>query len=303
MNSWKRLVARIQGAKKTVRVGIVGKYFGSGKFMLADSYISVIEAVKHAAAAVGVRPEIEWLDAERFEKDKRALKDLEAYSGVIVPGGFGGRGIEGKINVIRYAREHKIPFFGLCYGMQLAVVEYARDMLGLRNAHTTEIDPKTKYPVIDILPEQKELLAEKNYGGTMRLGAYPAIIMKHKARNMRQGPENETVAFRAYGKAKISERHRHRYEVNPAYVNRLEKKGVVFSGMSPDRRLMEIMELPRDKHPFFLGTQFHPELKSRPLNPHPLFTEFIKAAARHRVIPAPDRGRGQAPAGIHAPKS
>ncbi|MDP2598772.1 MAG: CTP synthase [Candidatus Liptonbacteria bacterium] len=303
MKNWKRLVAGMRGAKKSVRVGIVGKYFGSGKFMLADSYISVIEAVKHAAAAAGVRPEIEWLDAEKFEKNgstslttsKRALKDLEAYGGIIVPGGFGGRGIEGKINVIRYAREHKIPFFGLCYGMQLAIVEYARDILGLRNAHTTEIDPKTKNPVIDILPEQKKLLAEKNYGGTMRLGAYPAIIQRQETGGKRQGAEDkrrssETIAYQAYHTGKISERHRHRYEVNPAYVNRLEKKGVVFSGHSPDGHLMEIMELPREKHPFFLGTQFHPELKSRPLVPHPLFVEFIKAAEKHRAISAPDRG-------------
>ncbi len=268
LGEWKRFVGRIKNAKRAVRIGIVGKYFGSGKFMLADSYISVIESVKHAAASLGRKPEIVWLEAERFEKGKKELKTLENYDGVIVPGGFGSRGVRGKIKAIQYLREHKIPFLGLCYGMQLAVVEFARDALKLKNADTTEVNPKTKYPVIDILPEQKKNLADKNYGGTMRLGAYPAVLKK------------DTIARRAYGKNVISERHRHRYEVNPAYIARLEKKGIIFSGQSPDRRLMEIMELPQSKHPFFVGTQFHPELKSRPLNPHPLFKEFIKTAGK-----------------------
>ncbi|HUZ93165.1 MAG TPA: CTP synthase [Candidatus Paceibacterota bacterium] len=272
---WRRLVAKIKNAKKTVRIGIVGKYFGSGKFVLADSYISVIEAVKHAAADAHATPEIVWLEAEKFEKSPKYLKELDQYDGVVVPGGFGSRGVKGKMNVIRYCRERKIPYFGLCYGMQLAVAEFARNVLGLKDADTTEINPKTKHPVIDILPEQKKLVAQKDFGGTMRLGAYPAVLA------------SKTIAQKAYGKNKISERHRHRYEVNPVYIERIEKKGLVFSGQSPDRRLMEIMELPREKHPFFLGTQFHPELKSRPLDPHPLFKEFIRAAAgRHRVIPA-----------------
>ncbi|MEK7066321.1 MAG: CTP synthase, partial [Patescibacteria group bacterium] len=199
---------------------------------------------------------------------KNALQQLDGYGGIIVPGGFGGRGIEGKLSVIRYCREQKIPYFGLCYGMQLAVVEYARNMLGLKNANTTEINPKTVYPVIDILPEQKKLMAEKSYGGTMRLGAYLTIL------------KPETIARDAYKKEQISERHRHRYEVNPLYVKRLEHAGIVFSGQSPNRRLMEILELPRSVHPFFIGTQFHPELISRPLAPHPLFKEFIEAAKK-----------------------
>jgi CTP synthase len=277
---WRRFAQKIKNSKKPVKIGIVGKYFSSGKFVLADSYISVIEAVKHAAAWLGVKPQIEWLDAEKFEKRKILLKDLDNYGGIIVPGGFGGRGVRGKLLAIQYCRERKIPYFGLCYGMQLAVVEFARNVLKLKNADTTEINPKTPHPVIDIMPEQKKNLAEKNYGGTMRLGSYPAVLKK------------DSVAFSAYSESRghklsvishlsISERHRHRYEVNPDYIDRLEKKGLVFSGTSPDKRLMEIMELPRDKHPFFVGTQFHPELKSRPLAPHPLFREFVSASIDH----------------------
>ncbi|OGY99811.1 MAG: CTP synthase [Candidatus Liptonbacteria bacterium RIFCSPLOWO2_01_FULL_52_25] len=281
LGEWRRFVSKVKNAKGRVRIGIVGKYFGSGKFILADSYISVIEAVKHAAAALGRSPEIVWLEAERLEKGKRELKKLEEFDGIIVPGGFGSRGVKGKLAVIRYCRERKIPYFGLCYGMQLAVVEFARNVVGLRDADTTEINRKTKHPVIDIMPEQKKLMAEKNYGGTMRLGAYPAVLKKG------------TIAFSAYGGSRgqlskvkgqmsVRERHRHRYEVNPVFITRLEKKGIVFSGQSPDRRLMEVMELPQSKHPFFLGTQFHPELKSRPLAPHPLFVEFIKAASKKK---------------------
>ena len=265
MRDWRAMVRRMNGAKKPVRVGIVGKYFGTGEFVLEDSYISVIEAIKHAAGLLGAKPEIQWLDSEQFEKNKASLKELNDYDGVIVPGGFGSRGVEGKISAIRYCRENKIPYFGLCYGMQLAMIEIARDVGKMRGANTTEIDLKTPHPVIDILPEQKKNLKEKNYGATMRLGAYPALLKKG------------SIALDAYKAVKISERHRHRYEVNPEYIRKLEKAGLVFSGISPDRRLMEIAELPRERHPFFLGTQFHPELKSRPLSPHPLFAAFIKA--------------------------
>lgn len=268
LKGWRALSRVAHTATKKVRIGVVGKYFDSGSFMLADSYISVLEALKHAAYFWKHQPVIEWLGSEEFEKNRRALKNLSSYDGVVIPGGFGSRGVEGKIAAIRYCRENKIPYFGLCYGMQLATVEFARHVAGLKRANTTEINPATPYPVIDIMPEQKRNMAAKDYGATMRLGAYPAAIRK------------DTIAFAAYGKGKISERHRHRYEVNPIYINRLEKKGMLFSGQSPDRRLMEIMELPREKHPFFLGTQFHPELKSRPLRPHPLFREFIKAAIK-----------------------
>ena len=281
LSDWRKMVQKINGAKRTVRIGIVGKYFGTGKFILADSYISVIEAVKHAAVFWGVKPEIHWLDAAEYEKNKKNLKKLSDYDGVIIPGGFGARGVEGKISVIRYCRENNIPFFGLCYGMQLAVVEFARNVLGLRSAHTTEVNPKTKHPVIDILPEQKKLMAEKKYGGTMRLGAYPAVLRAN------------SIAQMAYGKNKISERHRHRYEVDPRYIVRLAKKGLVFSGTSPDRRLMEVAELPRDKHQFFLGTQFHPELKSRPLAPHPLFIEFMKVCTDTKKGFGVELGRGR----------
>ena len=213
-----------------------------------------------------MKPEIKWLDSGEFENSADGLKILDGFDGIIVPGGFGSRGVEGKIAAIRYCREHKLPYFGLCYGMQLAVVEYARHMAGLRKANTTEIDPRSPNPVIDIMPDQKKNMAAKDYGATMRLGAYPASLAKG------------TIAIGAYGEPLISERHRHRYEVNPAYVETLTKHGLIFSGFSPDHRLMEIAELPRAKHPFFLGTQFHPELKSRPLRPHPLFKEFVKAA-------------------------
>ncbi len=267
LKDWRKMVGKAARATEPVRIGIVGKYFGTGEFVLEDSYISVLEAVKHAAGVAGRKPEIQWLASEQFEKSPASLKELNRFHGIIVPGGFGSRGIEGKIAAIRYCRENRIPYFGLCYGMQLAVAEFARHVCGMKSANTTEIDPKTAYPVIDIIPEQKKNLKEKHYGASMRLGAYPA--------NVKPG----TIAAGAYRSKKISERHRHRYEVNPEFVSELEKKGIIFSGISPDRKLMEIMELSRNAHPFFLGTQFHPELKSRPLHPHPLFVEFMKAAA------------------------
>ena len=259
LKEWSALVRKIKRLKKTVRIGIVGKYFGTGNFILTDSYLSVIESVKHAAYEMGYKPKIDWIDAGH-------QGSLSKYHGIIVPGGFGGRDIEGKIKAIKYAREKKIPFLGLCYGMQLATIEFARNVVGMRGANSTEIDKKTKYPVIDVMPEQVEKLKKASYGGTMRLGTYLAVL--------REG----TIARKAYGVSRISERHRHRYEVNPEYIERLTKKGLVFSGKSPNGILMEIAELPPNKHPFFLGTQFHPELKSRPLSPHPLFREFIKAA-------------------------
>jgi CTP synthase len=265
LRAWYNLVEKIKNAKLKTRIGIVGKYFGTGDFILSDSYISVIEAVKHACYQLGVKPEIDWINSELFEKEPHKLEMLKELNGIIIPGGFGSRGIEGKIKVIEYCRENKIPYFGLCYGMQLAVVEFARNVLGLKDAHTTEIDRDTKNPVIDIMPEQKKNLEDSNYGATMRLGAYPAALKRG------------TIAFEAYGKTKISERHRHRWEVNPEFIGKLEKGGLVFSGKSPNRKLMEIAELPRSVHPFFLGTQFHPEFTSSPIKSHPLFLEFIRA--------------------------
>ncbi len=268
LKKWYDLVEDIKASKKKVRIGIVGKYFGTGNFILSDSYISVIEAVKHAAYKMKLIPEIDWINSEVFEKEPEKLESLKEFDGVIVPGGFGSRGIEGKIKAIQFLRENKVPFLGLCYGMQLAVIEYARNILNLKDANTTEINRDTKSPVIDIMPEQKKNLEDNNYGATMRLGAYPA--------NLRKG----TLAYKAYGKSKISERHRHRWEVNPAYIKELEKAGMIFSASSPDGTLMEITELPREIHPFFLGTQFHPELQSTPLRSHPLFLEFIKSASK-----------------------
>ena len=266
LSEWAKFAAHAHNGKRAVKIAIVGKYFDTGDFVLSDAYLSVIEALKFSAFHQGVKPELHWLNAKEYQKDQKKVAELSQYDGILVPGGFGESGIEGKINVIRYAREHKIPYLGLCYGMQLLTVEYARNVAGLAGAHTTEIDPKTKHPVVMILPDQAEKLARRDYGGSMRLGAYPC--------KLRTG----TVARAAYGADEVSERHRHRYEVNPAYVAKLTEAGLKFSGVSPDHTLCEIAELPKDVHPFFLGTQFHPELKARPLAPHPLFDAFIKAA-------------------------
>jgi CTP synthase len=265
-SKWRKFVAGIRNAKEEINIAIVGKYFDTGDFVLSDAYISVIESIKYSAYKLGRKPKLTWLNAKDFESGKQNVLELKNFDGIIVPGGFGESGIEGKLKVIEYARVNKIPYFGLCYGMQLMVVEYARNVLEMKNANTTEINPATEFPVIDIMPEQKKNLEEQKYGATMRLGSYPA--------HLKEG----TIARKAYGKEIISERHRHRFEVNPDYVSRIASGGLTFSGTSPDGILMEIAELPRKIHPFFLGTQFHPEFQAHPLSPHPLFTEFIKAA-------------------------
>ncbi len=267
---WRSFVSKVKTAKKQVQIAVVGKYFDTGDFVLSDAYLSVIEAIKFSGYHIGVKPVLTWINAKEFEKDPKKVSILKNYAGVIVPGGFGHSGIEGKIHAIKYCRENKIPYFGLCYGMQLMVIEYARNVLGLKDAITAEINPKSKHCVIDIMPDQKKKLAEGKYGATMRLGAYPATLKKG------------TIAEKAYTTTDISERHRHRFEVNPEYIEQIEKAGLVFSGKSPNGTLMEIAELPATKHPFFLGTQFHPELKARPLSPHPLFTAFIKAALKNK---------------------
>jgi CTP synthase len=288
LSEWKKMARGIKDHDdKPLRIAIVGKYFATGDFILTDAYLSVLEAIKFSARAVGAKPIIEAVNATDYEGRNPDYTALNAFDGIIVPGGFGSTGIEGKLNVIRYARQNAIPYFGLCYGMQLLTIEYARTELGLEDANTTEIDKKTANPIIDIMPDQKKKLEDKNYGGSMRLGLYPAKLVPR------------TIAYAAYERAKfqdprnnnqkksksknpkpitIGERHRHRYEVNPKYVDRLEKSGIVFSGKSPDGTLCEIAELPRSVHPFFLGTQFHPEFLARPLRPHPLFTEFMRAA-------------------------
>lgn len=264
LREWEAFVGKLKTQEPALSIGIVGKYFDTGDYILSDAYLSVIEAIKFSAAEVGVKAKIDWINAKDFQEGK-GLEKLSNYDGVIVPGGFGETGIEGKINAIRYVRENKIPYFGLCYGMQLAVIEVARHKLGIEAAHTVEIHPATAHPIVDVMPEQKDLIATGNYGGTMRLGVYTAKLGKG------------TIARDAYGKDSIEERHRHRYEINPEYVEQL-KRAITFSGTSPDGVLMEIAELPQEEHPFFLGTQFHPELKARPLDPHPLFTAFLKAA-------------------------
>lgn len=269
LRDWRAFVRRSESIKNDINVAIVGKYFDTGDFVLTDAYISVIEAIKFSSYTLKANTKIHWVDAKDFEKSKKT-SSLEKYDGIIVPGGFGESGIEGKLKVIGYARKRNIPYLGLCYGMQLAVVEYARSKAGLRSAHTVEIQPKAKYPVIDIMPEQKELLKEEKYGATMRLGSYPA--------HLKEG----SVVRKLYGEKIIHERHRHRYEVNPEYIKVLEEAGMVFSGTSPDGTLMEVAELSRKEHPFFIGTQFHPEFKARPITPHPLFNGFIKACLAGR---------------------
>ncbi len=266
LKEWKAFIKKVQTAKKPLKIAIVGKYFQSGAGVLSDSYISVIEALKHAAFTQGFIPEISWVDSGKLEKDAGSLKK---YQGIIVPGGFGSRDIDGKINTIKYARENKIPFLGLCYGMQLACVEYARDVLGLTGANSTEINSKSRYPVIHVMPDQAKKLLKKDYGGTMRLGAWECQLLPG------------SLARKLYGKEKISERHRHRFEFNNDFRKNFEVNGLLISGTSPDGNLVEIIEL--KNHPFFMGTQFHPELKSRPLSPHPLFMGFIEAASEASI--------------------
>jgi CTP synthase len=266
LEDWKKLVKTIKTAKKPVKIGIVGKYFDTGKFTLADSYISVIESVKHAAWFHKRKPEIHWLSAEKYEKNPKEVKELKEYDGIIVPGGFGSRGIEGKIKAIEFCRKNKIPFLGLCLGLQLSVIEFARHVCGIKKANSAEFAKKGDELVIDVMPEQKVLIKEKRYGGTMRLGDYKCRI------------KSGTKSFKAYKTNDIVERHRHRYELNNNYRELLEKKGLVMAGVNPEKDLVEIIELPN--HPFFVAVQFHPEFKSRPIESHPLFRDFIKASIK-----------------------
>lgn len=262
-SKWAEMIEKIRKIDKNnkVKIAIVGKYI-----KLEDSYISVIESIKHAGFENNVETEIELIDCETITKDTVQEK-LDRFDGIIVPGGFGNRGIEGKITTIKYARENKIPFLGICLGMQMAVVEYARDILGLKDANSAEFDEKSKNQVIHIMEEQKEI---DKKGGTMRLGAYPCII------------KEGTLAQEVYGKTQISERHRHRFEYNNDYKERLEKAGLICSGTSPDGKLVEIVELSQKEHPYFIAGQFHPELKSRPNKPAPLFVGLVKAAKERK---------------------
>lgn len=261
MTVWKEMVAKIKAKHtKKVKIAVVGKYIE-----LQDAYISVVEALKHAAIANDAELELKWIDSESLEdKNINLQKTFEAIDGIIVPGGFGDRGVEGKILASAYAREHKIPYYGLCLGMQIAVMDFARHVAGLEGAHSTEFKPETKYPVIDLMSTQ---VAVEDKGGTMRLGQYPCKLDK------------SSISYQAYGcQQEIFERHRHRYEFNNKFRAQLAAKGLIFAGTSPDDQLVEIIELPQSMHPWFVAVQFHPELKSRPTNPHPLFREFIKAS-------------------------
>ena len=263
--AWKNFAKHAHNGKEVVKIAMVGKYFETGDFVLSDSYLSVIEALKYSSYKENKKPVISWLNSVDYEKNPAKLKELKNYDGIVVPGGFGSRGVEGNLKVVEFARKNKIPYFGLCYGMQMMVIEYARNVLGLKDANTKEVNPHSKNLVIDVMESQEELLQKNLYGGSMRLGEYKAVL------------SDGTIARASYGKKEVGERHRHRYEVNNAYIKELEAKGFVFSGRSPDGHLMEIAELPKSVHPFFLGTQFHPEFLARPLSPHPLFSAFIKA--------------------------
>jgi len=291
-SSWEKLVTSIKKPKKTINVAVIGKYVQLGDYQVSDSYLSVKEALIHAGAHFDTGINITWINADDFSKDSSKLKRLNDFDGVIVPGGFGCVGVEGKIAAIEYVRKNNIPYLGLCYGMQLAIVEFARNVCGMEDANTTEIDKDTEFPVIDILPEQKAVMEESAYGGTMRLGAYPAVMkeqtkildlyektgrLEEDAKRVAKLAKKQGLHFKKDEKI-VLERHRHRYEVNPKFVQTLEEKGMVFSGFyerADGNKLMEFIELP--DHKFFLATQAHPEFKSRLGNPSPLFWGFVKS--------------------------
>jgi len=280
-HQWQQLVSVIKNPPMRVRVAIVGKYLEIGDFSLTDSYVSIYQALVHAGADLQVGIDISWINSQFFETNPDEIESLKKFDGVIVPGGFGSAGVEGKISAICYVRNHNIPYLGLCYGMHLAAVEFARNSCNMIGAHTTEVDQKTEYPIIDILPTQKQVLAEHAYGGTMRLGAYSAQIKK-ESKVEHLYAQAHKIAMQN-NQAIVSERHRHRYEMNPIFVETLEKEGLTFSGYhqrSDGTKLMEFLEIPT--HPFFIATQAHPEFKSRLGNPSPLFFGFVRACiARH----------------------
>lgn len=266
ITAWRDIGKKIGAACREVNIAMVGKYFATGAFTLADSYLSVIEALKHAGWHDGVKPKLTWIDSGELEKSQAALKELEKYDGIVVPGGFGSRAVNGILSAIRIAREKKIPYLGLCYGMQLACVEIARNCADLGWADTVEINPKTKHPIITMNPNQIKNIETGKMGNSMRLGLYRCAL------------EKGSMALDLYGATEIKERHRHRYEFNNAYREALKKCGVRFSGVNPETDLVEIIEL--KGHPFFVGVQFHPEFLSRPMQPHPLFVGFIKAITK-----------------------
>ncbi|HXG03963.1 MAG TPA: CTP synthase [Candidatus Binatia bacterium] len=259
LSRWEDVVKRVKSPRRQTRIAVVGKYID-----LRDSYKSLVEALAHGGIANDCRVDVAWVDAEHIERDGAAAHFAGAH-GILVPGGFGDRGIEGKIAAARYARERGVPYFGICLGLQCAVIEFARHVAGFRGANSTEFEPSTAHPVIDLLPEQRGLRAK---GGTMRLGLYPVVLA------------DGSLAARLYGQPIVHERHRHRYEVNSEYVKDLEKKGLRVSGIWAEKQLVEIIEVP--DHPYFIAGQFHPEFRSRPWDPHPLFAGFVRAALAHQ---------------------
>jgi CTP synthase len=277
MKEWNNLlskITRLNSSEKTVDIAVVGKYYETGDYKLADVYISVVEAIKHASWNNGVRANLHWVSSLDVEKHG-AAKVLKEFDGIVVPGGFGSRGTEGMIETIKYARESKVPYLGLCYGMQMATIEFARNVAGLKGANTTEVDDGNPHPVIHIMPDQEKKLLNREYGATMRLGAWDCVIQR--------GTHTESAylsssVIKKTGTAKISERHRHRYEFNNAYREQLVNAGLTIAGTTPDGKLVEIVEI--KDHPFFVGSQFHPEFLSRPLSPHPLFKGFMKAVIK-----------------------
>ena len=273
IKEWSDMVATVKAKKKaSVTIAIVGKYFATGEYQLRDSYAALMDAIDHASWKLGINAAVRWIQAEKLETGD--MKDLVDMSGIIVPIGWGPRGVEGKIHAIQYAREHKIPYLGLCYGMQLAVVEYARNVLGLKGAHTLECDADTTHPVIHMVTGQEDILKRRAYGGTMRLGRWECRV---GAETIADWSYTKYNAYDNTDKKIVGERHRHRYEFNDAYAKQFEDAGMVIAGRSVVENLVEIIELPKQTHPFFLGTQYHPEYRSRPLAPHPLFLEFLSA--------------------------
>ena len=275
LGKWELLIGKIKAKKdRKITIAIVGKYFATGEYQLRDSYAALMDAIDHASWALGVKVNTNWIDAEKVEKEGIEKYVDQNINGLIVPIGWGERGAEGMIKAAGWARNNKVPYLGLCYGMQLAVISFARDILGWRDANTTENDKKTTHPVIHLMPAQKQFMERRSYGGTMRLGAWKAIVKKD---TIAWGSYEKYNQFIDKSKGLTSERHRHRYEFNDAYAKNFDNKGLIIAARSVVENLVEIVELPKSVHPFYLGTQGHPEYKSRPLSPHPIFLEFLEA--------------------------
>ena len=279
LSEWNAFVSKLNSPKKhTATVAIIAKYLSTGSFELKDSYVSLLESLSFAAVHGDTNLEVKFIKAEDLEKNtEQALKDLHAADGIIVPIGWGERGVEGKIAAIKYAREQKVPYLGLCYGMQLASIEFARHVVGLEGAHTVEVDPHTAHPIVHDIPFNEKYQTIKGEGASMRLGAYDCVL---KPGTLAHSIYKKHHAFKDESKNLISERHRHRFEFNNAYRAQLEEAGFVISGTSPDDFFVEMIELPQKDHPFFIATQAHPEYKSKPLSPHPLFVEYLEAVLK-----------------------